>query len=70
MTGISDRTKKLYASLDDNGKRGLLAKLKIRAEVRRVKFNKSRSPKDGDSYAKTRAELGWVRTQMSIEKLL
>ena len=42
--------------------------LVVREETRRVKFSRSRSVKDGEALRKTRAELGHVRTQISIQK--
>lgn len=55
-----------YAKLDDDGKRELLQTLVAREERRRVKFNKSRSPKDSADYAKTRAEVSYVRNAMRL----
>lgn len=56
------------AKMDDEALAKLRGALISREETRRVKFSRSRSVKDGDALRKTRAELGHVRTQISIRK--
>jgi len=63
---IDDRFERKVAKLDADGLIALKGELLVSNERARARFSKSRSIRDGESYARRRAELSHVRTRIAL----
>ena len=64
----SDKFLEKIKAMDLTALEELRDTLTIRQERQRMKFARTRSSADGEAYRKTSAELGRVKTQISLKK--
>ncbi len=63
---LSPAFRRRLDGLDAEGLRRLVSELVVRQEKARVRFSRSRSVRDGESYSRRSHELGEARTRLRL----